>query len=281
MVKNKRIVFISDLHFDINSKEIEAESRGIKDSERFLDFVKINFSNDILLIAGDMFSSYKKTLEFVQKAEKKKITGFFVLGNHDFEPTNENDTLLKHSVPLSINNVITLFDEETEKNKYFKFLYTGKKVDIDDFIFIGDTGWLSFERTDKEKNIIRIDPQKTFKNFKISSLGLIADFSWEDIRRKHEKWINFANKIIRENPEKIVVILTHFPMFDETKGNRDCFWSSKTNLKESKNVSRIFGHTHSNFGSAIYKENDSSAQIGYSGIDPCDLKRFGVLILEK
>ena len=234
----KPIVFISDLHFDyIKGKPNTATSKQLEDD--FISFVKSEYYDHLLCLAGDYYDDYRKTLNFVKRLEENEVVGFFVLGNHDFW----NDRTMSYS------DIINLFLEETRNHHYFKFLTTGQKHYHEELCIIGDTGWTSFKRDGRRVNL---------SMFKLLPETLwVKGFSPRKILKMHKKWVSFANKVLRQ--ESKVLMITHFPMTDLTEEDRDCWWSSTTDLIE-KDSWRIFGHTHSKKQKYF---NNISSQKGY------------------
>ncbi|WP_101697178.1 metallophosphoesterase [Clostridium minihomine] len=245
------IVFISDLHFDYTKQRYRPRTAPqMKDN--FIAFIKENYANNILCLAGDFFNDYRKTLSFVKELESEQIVGFFVLGNHDFW----NDGTRSHM------EIINLFSVETQENQFFRFLTTGRKHYFNDICVIGDTGWTSFRRGRRRVSL------KQFMG--LPDAAKVKDFNPKTIISMHEKWISFANSILAK--EEKVLILTHYPMVDFTREDKDCWWSSQTNLK-GDNSWRIFGHTHK------YKEqrnNNISSQRGYDNRANEDLQLIGI-----
>ncbi|OCZ54294.1 metallophosphoesterase [Dehalobacter sp. TeCB1] len=233
------IVFISDLHFDYTEEEYMPNDAD-KRQEEFIDYVKEHYTNCILCLAGDFYDNYKKTLSFIQKIEENKIAGFFVLGNHDYW----NDGT------KSYDDIIRLFDDQTQNNNYIHLLITGKKYYVDDICVIGDTGWTSFRRKNQGVSL------KQFRCF--PDAKNVKDFDPKKIRQSHETWVTYANEIL--SFEKKVIIITHFPMVDFTEGSRDCWWSSQTTLTKQDNYWAIFGHKHD---SSLRENNHISSQRGY------------------
>ena len=220
------IIFISDLHFGFtkgNIKNIFSTEAALQMKDDFIAFVKENYADNILCLAGDFFNSDEETLCFINELEENHIKGFFVLGNHDYW----NNGTKSHE------EIIELFSNETKANKYFKFLVTGRKYYFNDICVIGDTGWTSFRRGKRKVNL---------KQFMcLPDARFVKDFDPEKIIALHDEWISFANNIL--NIEKKVLIVTHFPMTDFTREDRDCWWTSTTALK-GENSWRIFGHNH-------------------------------------
>lgn len=247
------IVFISDLHFDfVYGEECPEQSEVIRKS--FIDYIKKNYSRSIICILGDSYGDYLKVLSFIRELEKEKIIGFYVLGNHDFWNDGTKD----------YKEVIQFFEESTGEHQFFRLLTTGRKYYIGEMCFIGDTGWTSFVRNGEMVELSKFMslPEKMW----------IKNFSPKQIISMHNNWIKFANKVLGE--EKQVIILTHYPMVDFTKKSEDCWWSSETKLIESKNCWKIFGHTHK---TKQKKKNNVSAQRGYNNKDIFDLERYGHL----
>ncbi len=252
----KNIVFISDLHFDF-VKDTTAESghryapelsERIKDD--FIKYVKEKHSNDIVCLAGDFYTSFQKTLSFIKEMEQNNILGFFVLGNHDY---------WHKPAQFTHEEIVKIFEEETIGHCYFKFLSTGKKYYIDDVCFIGDTGWTSFRRLywrfTKRECVRDIKNLKQF--MQLIDATLVRDFDPVRIKQFHNDWIKFANSILQK--EEKVFILTHYPMFDITQEDSDCWWSSTTDLLDQDNCWKVFGHIHSNHE----RGNNITSQRGY------------------
>ena len=248
------IVFISDLHFDfVNGKFCDIESEEIKNT--FVTYIRSNYKRSIVCILGDCFNDWNRVLLFIRELEREKIRGFFVLGNHDFW----NDGT------KSYEELLDIFEEETRSNEYFRLLITGRKYYIEDLCFIGDTGWTSFVQDGKQTNL------SEFK--KLPDANYIKDFSPKKILSLHNSWIQYANDILEQ--EKNVVVLTHYPMVCFARKPIDSWWSSETELKESKNCWKIFGHTHK---ARQRKRNHISAQRGYDNKSKeclAQLEQFG------
>ncbi|KAA1183516.1 hypothetical protein PAENI_20790 [Paenibacillus sp. B2(2019)] len=94
----------------------------------------------------------------------------------------------------------------------------------------------------------------------------VKDFSPKKVIALHNEWVSFANDVL--NKEEKVLIVTHFPMIDITREDKDCWWSSTTALK-GNNSWRIFGHTHR----SEQQHNNVSKQRGYDNVGAEDLGR--------
>lgn len=244
------IVFISDLHFDfVNGKYCIEQSEQIKDS--FISYIKENFTYSIICILGDCFNDWNKTLSFIKELENQHIRGFFVLGNHDYWSGGTK----------SYKEILQIFADETKNQKYFRLLLTGRKYYIENVCFIGDTGWTSFVQNGK-----RVD---LYQFMKLPDAINVKGFSTKDVLAMHNRWIKYANRILEQ--ERNVIVLTHFPMISFSRNPQDCWWSSETKLAEKKNCWVLFGHTHLN---RQRKRNHISSQRGYNNKDIAALKEY-------
>lgn len=205
------IVFISDLHFDFTNNEYHPESAE-RMKEEFLAFVKEQCRNCLLCLAGDYFNDYRKTLAFIQEMESHRIRGFCVLGNHDYWNQGQK----------GYQELIALFETETRGNQYFRLLIMGRKYYFEDVCVIGDTGWTSFRR--------RAGGDISFDRFmELPEADEVKGFYPGQLKAFHRDWVEFANAAV--SSEEKVLIITHFPMFDFTREDADCWWSSLTDLK--------------------------------------------------
>lgn len=233
------IVFISDLHFDFTNNEYHPESSE-RMKEEFLAFVKEQCRNCLLCLAGDYFNDYRKTLAFIQEMESHRIRGFCVLGNHDYWNQGQK----------GYQELIALFETETRGNQYFRLLITGRKYYFENVCVIGDTGWTSYRR--RAGGDISLD-----RFMELPEADEVKGFDPGQLKAFHRDWVEFANAAV--SSEEKVLIITHFPMFDFTREDADCWWSSLTDLK-AENCWNIFGHTHHK---KVQCYNNVSYQIGY------------------
>lgn len=240
----RNIVFISDLHFDFTNRKPRVKAAPqMKDD--FIAFIKEHYADCVLCLAGDYFSDYRKSLDFVMELEHNQIIGFFVLGNHDYWNNGSKSHI----------DIINLFATETQGNQYFRFLKTGYKYYINDICIIGDTGWTSFRRGKR---------RVTLRQFmELPDVQKVKGFNPKNVISMHDEWVAFANEVLEQ--EAKVLVLTHFPMVDFTQEDNDCWWSSTTELdRERENSWRIFGHTHR---CKEQRYNNISSQRGYENKD--------------
>lgn len=251
------IAFISDLHFDfINGEYCLEQSEIIKKS--FISYIKEKYRYSIICILGDCFNDWSKMLQFIKELEYERIKGFIVLGNHDYW----NDRT------KSYKELLYIFDEETRNHEYFRLLITGRKYYVGDLCIIGDTGWTSFVQNGEQAELSQF--------MELPDADYIKGFSPEEILSMHNSWIKYANGILEQ--EKNVIVLTHYPMTCFAQKPIDSWWSSETKLKESKNCWKIFGHTHK---TRQRKRNHISVQRGYENRDIKMLEKYRHLLFKK
>lgn len=238
-----KIFFISDLHFD-HPDRIKKGYPMERQIDHFIFEYKIwhkNEPNNFLIIIGDSFSNFMNTMLFIKQLEQEKIKGFYVLGNHDYWNDGK----------LSVKEIENLFISTFKKNKYFKLLYSGVTYQIGNLTIIGDCGWTSFQRTN---DVTVLD---YLSRYRLPELKHTKNFSVELVKSMHNDWIRFANGVIQRN--KKVLVVTHFPMFDNTESERDLWWSSWCKIKNN-NFFCLYGHNHKN---TIFKKYNWSNQRGY------------------
>lgn len=233
------IVFISDLHFDYVNGQVCIEQNE-ENKKSFITYIKKNYPRSIVCILGDCFNDWHRTLLFIKEMEWEQITGFIVLGNHDYWNNGMK----------GYKELLQIFNEETKDHEYFRLLTTGRKYYIGNLCFIGDTGWTSFMQNGKRVELTQF--------MRLPDAAYVKAFSPKEVLDMHNSWIKFANKRLGE--EKQIIMLTHYPMVCFAKKPIDSWWSSETKLKETKNCWKIFGHTHK---SRQRKRNHISSQRGY------------------
>ena len=74
------IYFISDIHIDYQPNGV-----SVNNNKLYFDKEILRIKSDgIVILAGDFYDDYRKTLNLVKELEKLEVNGFFVLGNHDY-----------------------------------------------------------------------------------------------------------------------------------------------------------------------------------------------------
>lgn len=139
----EKFVFASDMHFDEGDtldpkfrKGVEKMSpewlRTVFNREtRFISHFVTEYLGSTLILAGDFYCEIELTLKFIERLEKMKITGFFILGNHEFRTKTR----------FSRAQLSEYCAGMTSENKYFKYLETGVKYYCNDYCIIGDVAW--------------------------------------------------------------------------------------------------------------------------------------------
>ena len=169
------------------------------------------------------------------------------MGNHDYWSKGT----------YTYNEVIDIISQKTIGHKHFKFLKTGIAYKIGDLVFIGDTGWTSFNNG---FDILNFDK----RTIKLTEYEEVKNFSFKEIYSFHKEWVEFAKRIL-SNYEKVIIV-THFPMFNnrlylEDSKKSDLWWRSFVDIPEKyMNFWNIYGHTHDTNKMRIFV----SSQIGYN-----------------
>ena len=117
-----RIQHLTDCHFDINHR---ANAKQL---------IKIDPTADVIALTGDMFNHAVDTINWI-KYDLLPITSdtqhiVYIFGNHEF-------------YGISIEKALLNADDFVHPRVHF--LKAGRKFELDDVCFIGDTLWTDFE----------------------------------------------------------------------------------------------------------------------------------------
>ncbi|MCD6398185.1 MAG: metallophosphoesterase, partial [Spirochaetaceae bacterium] len=119
-----KIGILSDIHVDINYSDKDSVTISII---KYIKDKKLN----IMIIAGDVASDYKLTLETLNKIEKEcKIPCLYVPGNHDIWTENYPEK--------------TSWDIYELLKTYSHNLANGSYEINKDWVVLGDLGWYDF-----------------------------------------------------------------------------------------------------------------------------------------
>lgn len=263
----KPIWYISDLHFDY-AKNLTIYKDRINN---FFDIVTAH-PNVIFVLAGDFFNDYEETTAFIEQLEKNHVTCILVLGNHDYWSNGK----------YTYAQILKKMEKATAKNRFAHLLTTGRIVELNNQVFIGDSGFTNFQYRVKDNRdpetgelIKHPDVTATLTDFgnNFIELSQVRDWNIESIQTLHNRWIEFANQQISKI--KNLIVVTHWPMFAQSPDNpQSTWWQSKTNLLKTNRFWSIYGHTHRNG----LKSHDASVQIGYQSGNDFALLRFGQLV---
>lgn len=229
------ILFLSDIHLDNNSKAIGRDL--------IVDLVEyINEKNPhILVIAGDISSDYKTSINVLDIIEEKTgVKTLFIPGNHDiWVNSNEKswtayEKLKKHKS--------SLIDKPYHAN--------------DEYVIIGDMGWYDYSFGPSTI------PQHLYWSKK---KRLWNDGNYALWQRKDEEVLDYVLKKLalqlEKNKEKKVIFVNHFIPFEDfiIKSESDNNWNMCNGYMGSKKIGDlikkypniewvVFGHTHKKYG---------------------------------
>ncbi len=180
-----RIGVISDIHIDEQKSE-----------EELLNTLSqcINDKNvDVMLVAGDISESYKKSIEFMRKL-KKAINAklYYTAGNHDLWS--------KHNEDENIDSILDKFSEEEG------FVHN-KAVELsDDVVLIAGCGWYDYSFASSEYKLDELEEkcylEKTWQD------KLYAKHQLSDIEL-HDAWNEEFISLIMQYSHKKVIFMTH------------------------------------------------------------------------
>lgn len=252
-MKNKmRVLHISDLHIDVNSRILQIEYKKLE--KQILDYFKLIKDNfDIIFIVGDISNNMITSIKFLEKLEQKigkKV--LFVPGNHDIS----RDRFFKVSSETMYN-----FYKNSKYN-----LYDNPYKLTDDLYVVGGLGWYdySFYIDFLGKEAEKINVNSNLKSVKQTMWydGKNIDFKKDDIKifqNEINTYIKHLDNI--KSLGKNVWLMNHFVPYrqfieiskvDSTWNECNGFMgSSKLGelIDEYNNVKYVsFGHTHNRFG---------------------------------
>ena len=197
-----KIGILSDIHIDINYSDTDRVTPSI------IKYIREN-SLDLMIIAGDVASSYELTLDSLKDIEEKGgIPCLFVPGNHDIWVENHTDKtswdiyeLLKaHSHNLAIGPY--------EINK--------------DWVVIGDLGWYDFSFGDKKYSFKDFNLMKYEERVWQDSIKAVWDRSTLDM---HKYFIDKLEIQLKKYKNKKIIVVTHvLPVLDFTVQPPSLMW---------------------------------------------------------
>lgn len=228
-----KILFLSDLHLDINSKETETDLVPL-----VIAFINSK-SPSIVVISGDISGDAQTTiniLELLQKNTQSKIV--FVPGNHDIWTDKESswdgyETLINHSTSI-VNKPLLLEN---------------------DWAILGYMGWYDYSFGIETIPLPKY--QRLKKKLWNDALYARWQMSDDDLNKK---LLSELEEQLNDLKDKKVILSTHFipykPFITFTGDNNwnicnGFMGSSSTGklLNQHKNVEYVsFGHTHKRFG---------------------------------
>lgn len=217
---------------------------------------------DILILAGDTIEirNIEKKESFIDFFEelKKYREVLYIFGNHEYYygDINESiDSFKEFLQEYKISNVTVLEDS-------YKI--------IDDVIFIGATLWSDFY---KDNPCVKWSASRRMNDFKLVECAHFP-FNPDLALEKHNFSKNYIEKIVKENSEKDVVLITHHaPSYrsisreyvnDDLNGAyaSDCEYL----FYENENIKLAFhGHIHSSSDYMINKTRVLCNPRGYVG----------------
>jgi predicted phosphodiesterase len=252
-----KIQILSDLHLE---------------SPAAYDVFEITPTAEYLALLGDIgYTKDARLIEFLRKQLPKFKVIFYVLGNH--EPY--------HSSYAASKQLLLTLQAETEQQASGKFVLLDQtQYDLSPTVSI--LGCTLFS------NITAA--QKDFVSFGLNDFYHIENWTVEEHVQKHEselRWLNEEVKKLMEEPDRKIIIVSHYSPTDNARSVDPQHGSSKISSGFMTDLSReicfsseqvkvwAFGHTHFNceFEHSISRTRLVTNQRGYffkqaSGFDP-------------
>lgn len=226
------------------------------------DLFEITPTAQYLALLGDIgYTKDAGLIDFLRKHLARFEIIFFVLGNH--EPY--------HSTYTASKRHLLALQAETEQQASGKFVLLDQtRYDLSPAVSI--LGCTLFSKI--------TDAQKDFVNFGLNDFYHIEDWTVEDHVKKHEsdlRWLNSEVQRVMEEPDRKIVILSHYSPTDDARTidpkHRSSNISSGFMTELSQEIcfssERVavwaFGHTHFNcdFEHETYQTRLVTNQRGY------------------
>jgi hypothetical protein len=231
------VQLISDLHIEINKKCIE-----------------INPMCNILVIAGDLISyDYMSVLDrffnYVCPLFKYVI---YVLGNHEFHK----------QLNIPMEEVINKYKNKCKE--YNVILLNNSSVEINGYLFIGSTLWCNIPENKYNTSFIKYYFEKCVD---------IHGINITTCNDLHKQSVDYLDKIINTNPNKKLIIISHFvptinentqnPLYKNRKDSEYGFHTELNYLFKPNVKAWLFGHNHYSSYSKINNMILASNAFGY------------------
>jgi predicted phosphohydrolase len=218
-----KIKIISDLHLE------------------FTSFSLTHSGEDILILAGDISSNYKDTIDLVSYylLNNKNTQVIFILGNHDYYNKSIEET---HSFWKNI---------EIDRFHYLQ----DSSIIINGFRFYGTTLWTDMDNL----NIYTLQHSQKYINDYKYITGNSSLFTPEESYIAHINSKTLLSKTLNNSKEPVVVITHHLPSFKSISPKYSTYifngaFASNLDHLVKKAHTWIHGHTHS---SISYKINNT------------------------
>ncbi len=252
MIKQKIIVkerddmkigILSDIHVDVNYKE----DNRVEDA--VLKCVEKN-NIEILIIAGDISSDYRKTLSVLNEFEKQSSARIlFVPGNHDIWNKKHQNM-----------NTNFIYNEL----KKYKGNLSRKNIVIGDWAFVGDIGWYDYSFGSDEYEIADFCKGKAFertwqdKNY--------VDWEMTDIE-VNDRFYNMLKERLEQVKDKKIIFVTHMVIHEAfiVHESREIwkYFNAFLGSKKYKNLIKEYNVKYAIMGHVHYRKRGKVGSIEY------------------
>jgi predicted phosphohydrolase len=256
------IDYLSDLHLEFYGTNIEFIKNKFE-----LNHLKFHDEEKILCLAGDIGNPFLKNYELFLKWISKIYDKILLIAdNHEYYSL-DNKKIMKdienkiYEISKKFNNVIFL------NNDFYE---------IGDYLFIGSTLW---SRLPCKKNRYMLDKYEKINDFKFIYNEKNKNITYDDYDNFHQKSIDFINKVLDENKNKKIILLTHhLPTFHlihkkyKNYSSNIYFASDLDHIIFNNHIlCWICGHTHMKMNITLGKTKLLINPIGYPGENIIDI----------
>jgi len=180
-----------------------------------------NLGEDVLILAGDIGSPYKKNFDsFFKEISGKWKKIFYITGNHEYYSKSVEEVNQKLEEYFSTLEVsVTFLNNSSEK-------YMG-------YNFVGTTLWSKIY----------------LKEYLVNDFHQINSLTIQKYNQLYQESVRFLENEISGN-EKNIIITHHGPSFDlshpkyKQSPYNQCFYSDLSDLFSPKIKAWFYGHTH-------------------------------------
>ena len=204
------------------------------------NFLEVSAPN--LVLAGDIcFILHKNYIPFFEKIAKLYDNIFYVFGNHEYYVNWDNGGIEGHTFD-------TIHELAIQKLKHLKnvFIMNNRSIVIDDLAIIGTPLWCNFSFDDYRKKHVKYINNDLFLLYKNKICP--KDSVIRSIHKFQKKWLEY--EINKFKHKKMILVITHYlpsikciPDKYKNDEDNDQFYSNLEHLVEKVNL-WVCGHTH-------------------------------------
>ena len=212
-----KIGIISDIHIDMNFTD---EDRVTSSLSRYVK----EHSLDMMIVAGDVASDYKKVLEAFNRIENEgNVPCLFVPGNHDIWTENYPE-----KTSWEIYELLKLHSNN---------LANGPYEISENWVVIGDLGWYDYSFGDKKYTLNDFNQMKYEERVWQDSIHAFWDRSSLDM---HKYFLEKLETQLEQYKNRNIILVTHvLPIIDFTVQPPSPMWEYMNAFLGSKDYGEL------------------------------------------